>query len=129
VTGQLPSWRIEAVPQEPMALWAKLLRDANPIHVDPAAAEALGFGPRTVNPGPINLAYALNMVMAARPGNHPREIHARFSNNILSGDAVEVSGVADFAEPGRCCARVRVPERDATAMDVEVRLVAREDFR
>jgi acyl dehydratase len=75
-----------------MALWCEAMRDDNPIHVSAAAAEALGFGPRTVNPGPINLAYVLNMALEARPGSEVRAVEAAFLGNVLAGDAVVVRG-------------------------------------
>lgn len=125
MSNELPLWRLDAVRQDSMALWVALLRDANPIHVDPLAAEALGFGRHTVNPGPANLAYAINMLMAALPGTHPREIRAHFGANILSSDAVEVTGQANPDDPERYRATVRVPARDAVSVEVEAKLVAR----
>jgi hypothetical protein len=128
MSEDLPAWRLDAVRAEPMGQWTALLRDANPIHVDAAAAEALGFGPHTVNPGPTNLAYAINMLMAARPGTYPREIRARFGANILSDDVVEVTGAADPEDPNRCQATVRVPARDVVSVEVDATLIAREDL-
>jgi acyl dehydratase len=85
-------WQLPCVPAEAMALWCEALGDDNAIHLDPAAAQALGFGPRTVNPGPTNLAYLLNMVMEAQPGRQVRTIEAALLGNVLAGDTVTASG-------------------------------------
>ncbi|PXA84815.1 hypothetical protein DMC47_39355 [Nostoc sp. 3335mG] len=128
MSDDLPRWTLDTVDKDIMGAWVKLLRDANPIHVDVAAAQALGFGPHTVNPGPTNLAYAMNMMMQARPGCYPREIHAQFSGNILSDDSIEVTGTATPGDPSLCRATVRVPARDVVAVEAEIRFAAPEDF-
>jgi len=69
-----------------MREWCDILGDDNPIHIDPAAAQALGFGPRTVNPGPANLAYLLTVLEDAAPGMTPASLDAAFLGNVLSGD-------------------------------------------
>lgn len=88
----MTEWRLDAVPDKPMALWCRAMGDDNPIHVDAAVAEALGFGPRTVNPGPINLAYLLNMAMEARPGSDVASVEAAFLGNVMADDAVVACG-------------------------------------
>lgn len=102
----MSEWKLDSVPAEAMALWCQALGDDNAIHVDPAAAEALGFGPRTVNPGPTNLAYLLNMVMEARPDRLVRSVEAAMLGNVLAGDAVLAHGTwnADI-----CDAQLAVP--------------------
>ncbi len=101
-----------------MIAWVEALRDDNPIHRDPATSAALGFGPRTVNPGPTNLAYVLNMIAQAFPGDHPCRLEARFLGNVLAGDDVAVSGrcIGD----GQVEARLTVPARGETVLDVVV---------
>ncbi|WP_159981410.1 MULTISPECIES: MaoC/PaaZ C-terminal domain-containing protein [unclassified Novosphingobium] len=94
-------WELPLVPAEAMALWCEALGDDNAIHVDPAAAEALGFGPRTVNPGPTNLAYLLNMVMEAQPDAWVRCVEAALLGNVLAGDGVTAQGTWD--EYGMIC--------------------------
>jgi acyl dehydratase len=88
----LPEWALESVPADAMRVWSEAARDANPIHVDAAAAEALGFGPRCINPGPINLAYIVNMLEAALPDADITHIEARFSGNVAAGDSVIAQG-------------------------------------
>ena len=50
---------VEAAPMKPMAL---LLRDPNPIHLDPAAVARIGLGDRVINQGPLNAAYIWEML-------------------------------------------------------------------
>jgi acyl dehydratase len=91
----LPPIRIDEVQAAPMVEWVRAMNDDNPIHVDPAVAHALGFGPRTVNPGPMNLAYAMNLLLAATPDRPIAAIEARFLGNVLSGDAVRAEGTLE----------------------------------
>ena len=91
-TTPLPDWTMEAISAPAMRIWCDLLRDDNPIHLDPAAAQSLGFGPRTVNPGPANLAYLINMIMHAVPQHDIAHIDALFLGHALAGDAVFASG-------------------------------------
>jgi acyl dehydratase len=73
---------------------AALLGDPNPIHWDPIATKALGMGERTVNQGPINMAYVMNMLVAWA-GNEPsrlRSLSLRFMANVFNGDRVEAGG-------------------------------------
>ncbi|WP_439532152.1 MaoC/PaaZ C-terminal domain-containing protein [Polymorphobacter sp.] len=93
-TRPLPEWTIDAVSAPAMKTWCEFLRDENPIHLDPTAAEALGFGPHPVNPGPANLSYVINMVMAAMPDRAFSEIEARFLGNVLAGDTLHANGAA-----------------------------------
>ncbi|GGC40469.1 hypothetical protein GCM10011371_29830 [Novosphingobium marinum] len=83
------TWRLEAVPGLDMHFWAEMLGDPNPIHIDASAARELGFGDATVNPGPTNLAYVLNLIADEFDSGTPSELEARFSGNVLAGDTVE----------------------------------------
>jgi acyl dehydratase len=114
---KLPAWRLDEVSAAAMVTWVEALNDDNRIHVDPDVAEALGFGHRTVNPGPANLAYVMNMLMAAEPGSYPKKIEARFLGNVFSGDALEVTGEADG--DGHCRATLRVVNTDEVALEVD----------
>jgi acyl dehydratase len=71
-----------------MKLMALLLRDPNPIHLDPDAAASLGFGRACVNQGPANLAYALSHVTARHPHAALTAFDARFRATVLAGDVV-----------------------------------------
>ena len=105
-------WRLDGVPEEAMRDWSEASNDANPIHIDPAAADALGFGPRCVNPGPTNLAYLMNMLAAAAPSAELTHIDARFVGNVLAGDNVVARGVFDDDTRNRCDASLAIAPDD-----------------
>ena len=71
-----------------MKLMALLLRDPNPIHLDPHAAAAVGLGHACVNQGPANLAYALTHVTARHPEATLTGFDARFRATVVAGDVV-----------------------------------------
>ena len=83
-----------------MARLAEILRDPNPIHLDPAAATALGLGDRVVNQGPANLAYIVNMLVAALPGHRLVELDSRYLANVFGGDLVEAGGTITSVTDG-----------------------------
>ena len=60
--------RIASISAADMQEWAQVLRDPNPIHLDPRAVAARGLGDRVINQGPANLAYIIAMLQAAFPG-------------------------------------------------------------
>lgn len=94
VGTELPARVIERVAIEKMKTMAALLQDPNPIHWDREATRALGMGERTVNQGPINMAYVMNMLVGW-VGNDParlRAIRLRFMANVFEDDRVEAGG-------------------------------------
>ena len=93
-------WRVSAVSGEDMALWCRLMRDDNAIHLDRAAAERAGFGPRRVNPGPANLAHVLTMMLHDDPEARFARVEARFLGNVFEGDTVEAVPVDAEAGQG-----------------------------
>ncbi|MGE5156335.1 MAG: MaoC family dehydratase, partial [Betaproteobacteria bacterium] len=91
---ELPPRVVERVDVANMKTMAALLQDPNPIHWDPEATKALGMGERTVNQGPINMAYVMNMLVAWAD-NDParlRGLSLRFMANVFDGDRVEAGG-------------------------------------
>lgn len=98
VGRKLPPLSIASVAPETMTVWAPLLRDPNPIHLDRAAVRAAGLGERLINQGPINMAWAINMLTAAFPGGRIASISHRFADNVYEGDAVTVEGVVTGVE-------------------------------
>lgn len=82
---------------EAMRFWCEIMRDDNAIHLDPAAAEAAGFGPNRVNPGPANLALLMDAILAAEPGAAFSRIEARFLGNVFEADTLEVRTGPDGA--------------------------------
>lgn len=87
----LPAWR-HAVNAAAMVPIAGILRDPNPIHLDPAAVAAIGLGDRVINQGPANLAYVVNMLAAALPGHRLETLDSRFLANVRDGDTIEAGG-------------------------------------
>jgi acyl dehydratase len=75
-----------------MAEWCALLNDDNEIHLAREAAEAAGFGPNRVNPGPANLAYLMSALMRADPDTGFAAVDARFTGNVLEDDHL-VAGI------------------------------------
>ncbi len=104
-------WMLEAVDGPAMRVWAEMLRDDNPIHLDADAAALLGFGHRTLNQGPANLAFIMNMLLEAGHGDEIAEVSAQFLGNVVSGDAVVAMGELDKDAP--CLYRTRLVRSNA----------------
>jgi acyl dehydratase len=92
VGDSLPTWDLERVTPERMKLLAAILRDPNPIHWDPAEVARRGLGERTINQGPTNLGYVINMLLEWSGPASLRHIHARFTSNVFSEDRVVAGG-------------------------------------
>lgn len=92
VGDALPTWTMERVSEEKMKLLAAILRDPNPIHWDAGEVARRGLGQRTINQGPTNLGYVINMLMAWAGPACLRHIQARFTSNVFSGDRVTAGG-------------------------------------
>jgi acyl dehydratase len=92
VGDSLPPWEMKRVSPERMKLLAAILRDPNPIHWDPAEVARRGLGERTINQGPTNLGYVINMLMAWAGPASLRHIAARFTANVFSEDCVVAGG-------------------------------------
>ena len=88
----LPPYTIDAVKPESMRVWADILRDPNPIHLDPQAVRAKGLGDRVINQGPANLAYLITMLQRAFPGAVLESLDVRYAGMVFGGDAVEAGG-------------------------------------
>ncbi|MBA2933656.1 hypothetical protein HZF05_06045 [Sphingomonas sp. CGMCC 1.13654] len=92
VGDALPSFAIPSVSPEAMKDWAVFLADPNPIHLDVEVVKAKGLGDKVINQGPINVAYMMNMLMAAFPGATIEAMDSRFLDNVYAGDKVIASG-------------------------------------
>lgn len=105
-----------------MKTMAALLRDPNMIHLDPAVSEALGFGPRVVNQGPISMGWVHSML--ARAAGGPENVvstRIRFHDMVFSGERVVAGGevTAIVARRGqRGVGRGVGPEQDTEELDV-----------
>ncbi len=101
VGDALPPFVIESVSPEGMKAWAVFLADPNPIHLDVEVVKAKGLGDRVINQGPINVAYMMNMLMAAFPGATIEAMDSRFLDNVYGGDKVRASGTITAIEGNR----------------------------
>jgi len=93
----LPPFEIASIDPQAMVVWADLLHDPNPIHLDKAAVQAAGLGERRINQGPANLAYILNMLAAALPDWRVESTDVRFMANVLEDDRVVAGGTITAA--------------------------------
>jgi len=90
--ASLPPFTLAAVKPENMRLWAQILRDPNPIHLDPQAVRANGLGDKVINQGPANLAYLITMLQRAFPKAALESLDVRYAGMVYGGDAVEARG-------------------------------------
>tara|TARA_B110000444_G_scaffold135923_1_gene127556 strand:- start:1890 stop:2321 length:432 start_codon:yes stop_codon:yes gene_type:complete len=91
VGSSLKNWEF-LVPQESMDTWAKILDDPNPIHLDVNSVKSLGLGDKTINQGPANIAYIMNMLEKNFPNSQIIKMNNKMTNSILEGELVNVSG-------------------------------------
>jgi 3-hydroxybutyryl-CoA dehydratase len=97
----LPPFVIENVSPEAMKQWSVFLADPNPIHLDVEVVKAKGLGDRVINQGPINVAYMMNMLMAAFPGARIDSLDSRFLDNVYARDKAIASGAITAIEGNR----------------------------
>ncbi|MGB3797781.1 MAG: MaoC family dehydratase [Alteraurantiacibacter sp.] len=97
----LPPFVIESVSPEAMRDWSVFLADPNPIHLDVEVVKAKGLGDKRINQGPINVAYMMNMLMAAFPGCLIESMDSRFLDNVYEGDRAVASGEVTAVEGNR----------------------------
>lgn len=83
----------QVVRPEMMRVWAQVLRDPNPIHLDPDAVRARGLGDRVINQGPGNVSYIMNMLLAAFPQGRLDSIEVRFLDNVFGGELVAPAAI------------------------------------
>jgi acyl dehydratase len=108
VGDELPPLVIERVDADRMKLMAAILRDPNPIHFDADRVRELGMGEKTVNQGPSNMSYLLNMVTQWSGGVPTlRSVAVRFLGNVFADDRVD------------CRGRVSAIEADLVTLEVE----------
>jgi 3-hydroxybutyryl-CoA dehydratase len=96
--GTIGPYRFENIAQADMTAFAEILRDPNPIHLDAAVVRSLGLGDRTVNQGPANLGYILNMLMVAAPAARVTSIEVRFLDNLFQGETAVAGGAIEAIE-------------------------------
>lgn len=92
VGDELRPFSIARVDPDAMVIWAGLLHDPNPIHLDRDAVRAAGLGDRRINQGPANLAYIVNMLHAEFPGHRIGTLDMCYMVNVLEDDTVTARG-------------------------------------
>ena len=97
----LPPFVIESVSPDAMRDWSVFLADPNPIHLDVEVVKTKGLGDKRINQGPINVAYMMNMLMAAFPGCRIESMDSRFLDNVYEGDRAVASGEVTTVEGNR----------------------------
>jgi acyl dehydratase len=95
--SDLGPWTIEHVDPEKMKVFAVVLADPNPIHLDPEAVRRAGLGDRVINQGPASFGYVLNMLREAAPGASIRDLNVRLTANVHGGDRVIAAGRVESA--------------------------------
>jgi len=95
VGDAIPPWTMASVSAERMRTMAALLRDPNPLHWDRDAVAALplGLGRRTINQGPLGLAYIINMLHSWSGAGSVRRIKMQFPQVVLDDDCVIAKGI------------------------------------
>jgi len=83
---------------EAMKLWSEVLRDPNPIHLDPAAVRAMGLGDRVINQGPANAAFVINALLGRFRNARLEHFSVRFLDNLFGGEMALASGVVTAVE-------------------------------
>lgn len=94
----LAPFEITGIDPKSMVVWAGLLHDPNPIHLDVAAVQSAGLGDKRINQGPANLAYILNMLARGLPGWQVDSLDVRYMANVLEGDHVTAGGTVTAAD-------------------------------
>ena len=108
VGDALPPFIIESVSPKAMREWSVFLADPNPIHLDAEVVKAKGLGDMRINQGPINVAYLMNMLMAAFPGCQIESMDSRFLDNVYEGDHVVASGTVVAVEKKRISCEIKL---------------------
>jgi len=88
---RLENWSF-TVTQENMNLWAEILDDPNPIHLDVNSVKLLGLGEKTINQGHANIAYIINAINHNFPDSEIIKLNNKMTDSILEGDKITVSG-------------------------------------
>ena len=88
----IPEWLMARVSPERMQTMAAILRDPNPVHWDRNACDAMGFGKRTINQGPLGLSYMVNMLHAWAGQGCLTRLIMTFPKVVLDGDQITARG-------------------------------------
>jgi len=101
VGDALPPFVIASASPDSMKDWSVFLADPNPIHLDVEVVKAKGLGDKRINQGPMNVAFMMNMLLAAVPGCRIETMDSRFLDNVYEGDHLTASGTVTAVEGNR----------------------------
>ena len=90
----IENWSFSVV-QENMNLWAEILDDPNPIHLDVNSVKSIGLGEKTINQGHANIAYIINAIDKNFPNSEIIRLNNKMTDSIVEGDHVNVSGLIE----------------------------------
>lgn len=120
-------WTMPEVDPARMKTMAAILRDPYPVHWDRTSVDALGYGQRVINQGPLNLSYIVNMLLAWQGPACVRRLTVKFTRPVLDGDSVtamgDVTEVADVDGERRAVCDIRL-ERDGEVVVTGTAVVA-----
>ncbi len=105
---ELTPFVIESVSPDAMRDWSVFLADPNPIHLDVEVVKAKGLGDKRINQGPINVAYMMNMLMAAVPGSRIESMNSRFLDNVYEGDHLTATGTVTSVDGNRLTCEIKL---------------------
>ncbi len=94
----IPPWRMPDVDPAKMKTMAAILRDPYPVHWDRTTVDAIGFGPRVINQGPLNLSYITNMLIDWQGVTCVRRLQVSFGSPVLDHDDVTATGTVTALE-------------------------------
>lgn len=108
---------------------AALLDDPVPLHFDVEAVEALGYGNRLINQGPITVSFLLEAVSRFAGGHaNLRRFEVRLLGSVYDGDRVHCGGAVSAVDPTALTAELeleaRVGERQVLAATATIALEA-----
>ena len=112
VGDALPSFIVPNASPDAMKQWAVFLADPNPIHLDVAVVKAKGLGDKRINQGPMNVAFMMNMLMAAFPGCRIEAMDSRFLDNVYEGDHLTASGTVTGIDGNRVSCEFKLDVAD-----------------
>lgn len=112
VGDALPSFIVPNASPDAMKQWAEFLADPNPIHLDVAVVKAKGLGDKRINQGPMNVAFMMNMLMAAFPGCRIEAMDSRFLDNVYEGDHLTASGTVTGIDGNRVSCEFKLDVAD-----------------
>ena len=101
VGDALPPFVIPGASPDAMKHWSVFLADPNPIHLDLEVVKAKGLGDKRINQGPMNVAFMMNLLMAAFPGCRIEAMDSRFLDNVYEGDHLAASGTVTAVDGKR----------------------------